>query len=54
MRTNVRLSTTYATTRTALAVEASSLRYMNYLMISPESAIGRGWDDLVDDDDDGT
>lgn len=48
-----RLSTTFQTTRTAVMVEASSLRYAGYIMTGTEESMVRGWDDL-DEEDDGT
>jgi len=47
-----RISNTFQTTRTALAVEASSLRYAQYFMTPSEESIARGWD--LDEDEDGT
>eukprot|EP00979_Chaetoceros_neogracilis_P018064 scaffold10550_cov271-Chaetoceros_neogracile.AAC.43 len=46
-----RLSSKFQTTRNALAVEASSLRYAGYIMTDAEESMVRGWDDLVEDED---
>lgn len=49
-----RLSSQFQTTKCALSVEASSLRYVGYALgNSAEESIVRGWDDL-DQEDDGT
>lgn len=48
--------TRYQTIRTALAVEASGLRYVHYVLGSgSEDSLPRGWDDdLIQEDEDGT
>ena len=45
-----RLSNQFQTIRTALAVEASSMRYAGYIMTQAEESLMRGWD-LIDDED---
>ena len=41
--------------RAAVSVEASSLRYVGYIMGGPEDSMLRGWDDCVlVTDEDGT
>ena len=45
-----RLSNQFQTIRTALAVEASSMRYAGYIMTQAEESLMRGWD-LVEDED---
>jgi len=56
--TNYRINNAYTrcqTIRTALAVEASGLRYIHYVLGSCEDSIPRGWDDdLIQEDEDGT
>ena len=51
-----RKSTLHDTTKTALAVEASGLRYMNMIQMNgAEDALARGWDSCVmEEEDDGT
>ena len=51
--TNSRLSLHFQTTRNALAVECSSLRFKGYVMNGAEENMLRGWDDS-DEDEDGT
>lgn len=53
--TNQRLSCTFNTCRNALATEATTSRYIMYAVNGSEQPIARGWDDLIDmEEDDGT
>lgn len=55
MYTNQRLACTFNTGRNALAIEATTARYLMYVVNGSEEAIARGWDDLiVMEEDDGT
>lgn len=55
IHTNQRLSCTFQTMRSALAVEASTARYLMYAINSSEEVMTRGWDAMnIDEDDDGT
>ncbi len=49
--TYARLSSLFQTTRTALAVEASSLRFTGYALVGAEENLLRGWDDIEEDED---
>ena len=51
---NIRLSSRHKATRTALAVEASSLRYANLLLNSSDNILPIFCDGIIDQDDDGT
>mmetsp|Transcript_10459 Transcript_10459/g.15841 ORF Transcript_10459/g.15841 Transcript_10459/m.15841 type:complete len:89 (-) Transcript_10459:879-1145(-) len=48
---NERNSCIFQSTRTAIAVEASSLRYVHYLKSQSEDTLPRGWDDMEEDED---
>ncbi len=48
---NERMSTNFQIARTALATEASSLRYAHYVMSETEESLPRGWDDMSEEDD---
>lgn len=53
--TNQRLACTFNSCRNALAIEATTARYLMYAINGSEEAIARGWDDLiVMEEDDGT
>ena len=53
--TDIRARTRLQTARAAVSVEASSLRYVSYIMGGPEDSMLRGWDDCVlVTDEDGT
>mmetsp|Transcript_14361 Transcript_14361/g.17457 ORF Transcript_14361/g.17457 Transcript_14361/m.17457 type:complete len:87 (-) Transcript_14361:92-352(-) len=55
IHSNERLSCQFRITKTALAVESSSLRYANFVLSSTEDSLARGWDDdLIVEEDDGT
>ena len=51
-----RKSTFHETSKSALAVEASGLRYMNMIQMNgAEDSLARGWDSCVmEEEDDGT
>ncbi len=48
---NERNSCIFQNTRSSIAVEASSLRYVHYLKSQSEDALPRGWDDMEEEED---